>query len=183
MAIKFFVQKDISKEIQAEVCENIAVRTAHSGTRISSSLIVIQTLGGRVEGKVPRAGYVLIQPGTAEEERLRTCWSSADRPERHFVPYTFVEACKIAGMLLKQIFVEEGQPIRMHIDSSIANVNVRVMLAQRITVSLTFSACHYSRILLILHERGKRIRVHNLTHTSILHSAFRWRSHSIRSER
>ncbi|KAF7791953.1 hypothetical protein EIP86_002979 [Pleurotus ostreatoroseus] len=117
MAIKFFIQKDIPKEMQAEVCENIAA------------------LGGRVEAKVPRAGYVLVQPGTAEEERLRTCWSSADRPERHFVPYTFVEACKIAGMLLKQIFVEEGQPIRMHIDSSIANVNVRVMLAQRITHS------------------------------------------------
>ena len=94
-----------------------------------------QAMGGRVEAKVPRAGYVLIQPGTPEEERLRTCWSSADRPDRHFVPYTFVEACKIAGMLLKQIFVEDGHPIRMNIDSSIANVNVRAMLAQRITVS------------------------------------------------
>ena len=92
-------------------------------------------MGGRVEAKVPRAGYVLIQQGTPEEERLRTCWSSTDRPDRYFVPYTFVEACKIAGMLLKQIFVEEGHPIRMNIDTSIANVNVRAMLAQRITVS------------------------------------------------
>ncbi|OBZ79473.1 hypothetical protein A0H81_00678 [Grifola frondosa] len=113
-AIKFFIQKDIPQEIQAEVCETIA------------------GLGGRVEPKVPRAGYVLIQPGTAEEERLRLCWSTPERPERHFVPYTYVEACKISGMLLKQIFVHDGHPIRMHIDSSIANVNVRAALSTRI---------------------------------------------------
>lgn len=83
---------------------------------------------------MPRAGYVLIQPGTAEEERLRLCWSIPDRPERFFVPYTYVEACKIHGMLLKQIFVHEGLPIRMHIDSSIANVNVRATLSARIMV-------------------------------------------------
>lgn len=94
-----------------------------------------QALGGRVESKVPRAGYVLVQPGTSEEERLRLCWASPDRPERYFVPYTYVEACKIHGMLLKQIFVHDGQPIRMHIDSSIANVNVRATLSTRIMVS------------------------------------------------
>ncbi|KAI0757111.1 hypothetical protein C8Q80DRAFT_78601 [Daedaleopsis nitida] len=114
LAIKFFIQKDIPQEIQAEVCETIAA------------------LGGRVEPKVPRAGFVLTQPGTTEEERLRQCWSSADRPDRFFVPYSYVEACKVSGMLLKQIFVHEGQPIRMHIDSSIANVNVRAALATRI---------------------------------------------------
>lgn len=98
----------------------------------------VQALGGRVEPKVPRAGYVLTQAGTVEEERLRQCWAKADRPERYFVPYTYVEACKISGMLLKQIFVHEGQPIRMHIDSSIANINVRAALATRIMVSLAF---------------------------------------------
>jgi len=36
-----------------------------------------QSLGGRVEAKVPRQGYVLVQPGTAEEERLRLCWTSS----------------------------------------------------------------------------------------------------------
>ncbi|KAG5654759.1 hypothetical protein H0H81_003767 [Sphagnurus paluster] len=116
LSVKFFIQKDLSQVIQAEVCETI--------TR--------QSLGGRVEAKVPRQGYILVQPGTAEEERLRLCWTSADRPERHFVPYTYVEACKIAGMLLKQIFVENGAPISMHIHPSIANVNVRSALAQRI---------------------------------------------------
>ncbi|KAH7921799.1 hypothetical protein BV22DRAFT_1038227 [Leucogyrophana mollusca] len=114
LAVKFFIQKDIAQEIQAELCETIT------------------SLGGRVEGKVPRQGYVLVQTGTAEEERLRLCWTSPDRPERHFVPYTYVEACKIAGMLLKQIFVNNGDPIKMHIHSCIANVNARAALSQRI---------------------------------------------------
>ncbi|KNZ73454.1 hypothetical protein J132_03218, partial [Termitomyces sp. J132] len=114
LAIKFFVQKDLPDNIQAELCETITA------------------LGGRVEAKVPRQGYILVQPGTAEEERLRICWTSTDRPERHFVPYTYVEACKIAGMLLKQIFVENGAPIGMHIHNSIANVNARAALSQRI---------------------------------------------------
>lgn len=82
---------------------------------------------------------MLVQPGTAEEERLRLCWTSADRPDRYFVPYTYVEACKIAGMLLKQIFVHEREPIKMHIHPSIANVNVRAALSQRIMVSLCFT--------------------------------------------
>ncbi|KAH9944480.1 uncharacterized protein BXZ73DRAFT_87365 [Epithele typhae] len=106
MAVKFFIQKDIPQEIQAEVCETIT------------------SLGGRVESKVPRAGFVL--------ERLRLCWATPERPDRYFVPYTYVEACKISGMLLKQIFVHDGQSIRMHIDSSIANVNVRAALSTRI---------------------------------------------------
>lgn len=114
LAVKFFIQKDISQETQAELCETIT------------------SLGGRVEAKVPRQGYILVQPGTAEAERLRLCWASPDRPERYFVPYTYVEACKIAGMLLKQIFVENGAPIKMHIHHSIANVNARAALSQRI---------------------------------------------------
>ena len=46
-------------------------------------------------------------------------------------------------MLLKQIFIQGGQPIRMHIDSSIANINVRATLSQRIVVSITRSFDHY----------------------------------------
>ncbi|KAF9056321.1 hypothetical protein BJ165DRAFT_1432603 [Panaeolus papilionaceus] len=114
LAVKFFIQKDLPQQVQAELCETIT------------------SLGGRVEAKVPRQGYILIQPGTAEEERLRLCWTSSDRPERYFVPFTYVEACKIAGMLLKQIFMENGSPIPMHIDSSIANVNARAALSSRI---------------------------------------------------
>ncbi|KAK2461798.1 hypothetical protein APHAL10511_006261 [Amanita phalloides] len=114
LAVKFFIQKDLLQQAQAELCETIT------------------SLGGRVEVKVPRQGYILVQPGTPEEERLRLCWTSPDRPERHFVPYTYVDACKIAGMLLKQIFVENGIPIKMHIHPSIANVNARNALSHRI---------------------------------------------------
>jgi hypothetical protein len=103
---------------------------------VNFSNVYFQSLGGRVEAKVPRQGYILVQPGTAEEERLRLCWTSTDRPDRHFVPYTYVEACKIAGMLLKQIFIEDGAPIGMHIHPSIANVNARSALSQRIMVKL-----------------------------------------------
>jgi hypothetical protein len=91
-----------------------------------------QSLGGRVEVKVPRQGFILVQPQTAEQERLRQCWMSVDRPERFMVPYTYVEACKIAGMPLRQIFLENGLPIPMHIHPSIANPNARSALASRI---------------------------------------------------
>jgi len=49
-----------------------------------------------------------------------------------------VEACKIAGMLLKQIFVENGEAIKFHIDSSIANINARAALSARIMVGFFF---------------------------------------------
>ena len=96
-----------------------------------------QADGGRVEGKVPRAGYILVQPGTTEAGRLQTCWQTEERPERFFVPYTWVTACKTHNLLLKQIFLSNGEPIRMHIDSSIANINARALLSNRILVSLS----------------------------------------------
>ena len=99
---------------------------------------LLQALGGRVEAKVPRQGFILIQPSSGEAERLKLCWESQDRPERHFVPYTYVEACKIAGMLLKQVFVENGEAIKFHIDSSIANINARAALSARVMVSHLF---------------------------------------------
>ena len=131
IAIKFFIQKDLPTELQAELCETITVSIALVPFRRTQHL---QALGGRVEAKVPRQGFILIRPHTGEAERLLLCWDSPDRPERHFVPYTYVEACKIAGMLLKQIFVENGEPIKFHIDSSIANINARAALSARIMV-------------------------------------------------
>ena len=44
-------------------------------------------------------------------------------------------------MLLKQIFVHDGDPIKMHIHPSIANVNARTALSQRIMVRLVFLRC------------------------------------------
>jgi len=94
-----------------------------------------------VEIKVPRQGFVLVQPHSSEEERLRECWLTPDRPNRFVVPYTYIEACKISGKLLKQIFIEEdNQPIRMHVHASIANPNARSLLRSRIMVcSIDFS--------------------------------------------
>ncbi|KAJ7655013.1 hypothetical protein DFH06DRAFT_993182 [Mycena polygramma] len=130
--IKFFIQKDLAEDIQAELCETIT------------------SLGGRVESKVPRQGFILVDYGSTEEGRLRSCWTSAERPERYFVPYTFVEACKIAGTLLKQIFLENGLPIPMHIHSSIANPNARSALSQRIMHSggNPDSPAHEARVIL-----------------------------------
>ncbi len=136
IAVKFFIQKDLPTELQAELCETITVRNTPLVSLLStySMKIILQALGGRVEAKVPRQGFVLIRPHTNEGERLVLCWDSPDRPDRHFVPYTYVEACKIAGMLLKQIFVENGEAIKFHIDSSIANINARAALSARIMV-------------------------------------------------
>ncbi|KAF7320262.1 Myb-DNA-bind-2 domain-containing protein [Mycena kentingensis (nom. inval.)] len=114
LSVKFFISKDLEESIQTDLSETIA------------------ELGGRVEVKVPRAGYIIVKPNTPEEERLRLCWTSSDRPDRFFVPYTFIDACKTAGKLLKQIFLQNGVPIPMHIHSSIANLNVRQLLSQRI---------------------------------------------------
>lgn len=114
----------------------------------------MKSLGGRVEAKVPRQGYLLVQPGTAEEERLRLCWTSSDRPDRFFVPYTYVEACKIAGMLLKQIFIEHGTPITMHIHPSIANVNARSHLAARIMVGIVLPSSSILAQPLLKHSGG-----------------------------
>ncbi|KAH9167870.1 hypothetical protein EDB89DRAFT_2074498 [Lactarius sanguifluus] len=97
MVVKFFIQKDLPTELQAELCETITA------------------LGGSVEAKVPRQGF----PRSAREA---------------LCSYYFLEACKIAGMLLKQIFVENGEAVKFHIDSSIANINARAALSARIMV-------------------------------------------------
>lgn len=99
-----------------------------------------------MEDKVPRAGYVLINPDTPEGHRLRTCWLTVDRPERFIVPYTFVEICESKGALLKQIFVHEGVPMGIHIHRSIANVIVRGNIAASISVRNTILISHANRL-------------------------------------
>lgn len=70
-------------------------------------------------------------------------------------------------MLLKQIFVQNGQPIRMHIDSSIANVNVRATISTRIMASLV----HFNTPYVVkpmtwheLREDGRRLFLRFLTY-------------------
>ncbi|TDL28416.1 hypothetical protein BD410DRAFT_220818 [Rickenella mellea] len=116
-SIKFFLQKDLPDDIQRALTD------------------AIQAEEGRIESKVPIKGYVLIQPDTMEAERLRSCWTSQDRPGRYFVPYTWVDACRDSQLVLRQIFLHDGYPVKMHIHSSIANLNSRETLARRITHS------------------------------------------------
>jgi len=93
-----------------------------------------------VEEKVPRQGYILTAPGTSEGERLRQCWVTPDRPERFAVPYTYVDACKISNTVIKQHFVENGQPILFYLHPSIDSIGARAALIQRITVRFHSSA-------------------------------------------
>ncbi|KAI4294478.1 hypothetical protein K525DRAFT_290767 [Schizophyllum commune Loenen D] len=113
-AIKFFIQKDLPDDIQRRLQEDIAA------------------LGGRVHTKVPISGYVLTAPGTPEEQRLRYCWKQPDRPERFFVPHTYVDACKTSRKLIPQLFIEQGEPMQFHLHSSILNVNMREVISERI---------------------------------------------------
>ncbi|KAG7450355.1 uncharacterized protein BT62DRAFT_507766 [Guyanagaster necrorhizus] len=56
----------------------------------------------------------------------------------------------MAGMLLKQIFVEDGTPMAMHIHPSVANINARTTLSERIAHSggNPNAAAHSARVIL-----------------------------------
>ena len=73
-------------------------------------------------------------PHHEEGERLKATWSQPNRPERHVVPWTFVESCIRAKKLLKQIFVENGHAIRFHIHESISETYLIQKTADRILV-------------------------------------------------
>lgn len=58
-------------------------------------------------------------------------------------------------MLLKQIFVENGEAIKFHIDSSIANINARAALSARIMVSLWLRhLCYRTSVYKLQHSGG-----------------------------
>lgn len=114
--LKFFLQKDIPEDVKATLAATIA------------------SLGGQIVPKVPIEGYILTQSDTEEEARLKNCWLVDNRPERYFVPYTYVDACRMAQSRIPQIFIQNSKPMRLHIHPSIASVNARQALATRITV-------------------------------------------------
>jgi hypothetical protein len=94
-----------------------------------------QELGGLITLKVPRAGFVLLDPGSAEATRLQECWRSEERLDRHFVPYTFVDACQASKAVIPQIFLKGSKPVCFHIHSSISRSALRETISQRIAVS------------------------------------------------
>jgi hypothetical protein len=101
-------------------------------------------LGGKVVSSIPIQGYVLIKVGTPEGDRLVHCWTTPDRPTRYFVPYTFVDACKVTGKLVKPVFTQHGMPLKIHIHPSIANDQIKESLATRIMVRFVL---YYSKSL------------------------------------
>ncbi|KAH8835209.1 hypothetical protein DL96DRAFT_1666083 [Flagelloscypha sp. PMI_526] len=113
---KFFLQQTLPDEIKAQLTETIL---SHGGTVLS---------------KVPNRGYILTDPNTDEEDRLRLCWmiNRGERPERFLVPYTFVDACKAKGEMIPMLFGNEGVMLKFWIHPGIANVNARVALSTRI---------------------------------------------------
>ncbi|KAF9270375.1 hypothetical protein L218DRAFT_31043 [Marasmius fiardii PR-910] len=115
--IKFYIQEDISQEVKAHLLQTIPV------------------LGGEVVGGTipPSGSIVLIELGKPDAERLL---GERTRPDLrlHVVPYTYIEACRSAGALLKQIFVEEpgSQPMAIHLHESLANPKFRDEMCLRI---------------------------------------------------
>jgi len=83
--------------------------------------------------RIPRQGFVLVDPTTREGQRLRECWTDPQkRPNRRIVPYTYVQACKLAHKILKPVFVEKnGSSINMYIHPSVEDT-VRAALAMNI---------------------------------------------------
>lgn len=115
--IKFFIQQNLSEEVKASLTQTIV------------------SLGGKVLEKVPNRGYILTDPHTEEEERLRRCWIAfKDRPERFLVPFTWVEACRVRGAIIPMLFAGSEDMMKIWIHPDISNVNVRKALSARIRV-------------------------------------------------
>jgi hypothetical protein len=131
--IKFFVQKDLPEDVQDDLTRDVEVRAACA--RSISGFTGGQDLGGRVTAAMPLAGYILIDRDTDEGERLRATWTDKTRPDRYFVPLTWVDACRAHKLELRQIFVKEGQPLKIYIHPSVANENVVEAFELRIVVS------------------------------------------------
>ncbi|KIJ45600.1 hypothetical protein M422DRAFT_29722 [Sphaerobolus stellatus SS14] len=99
--VKFFIQKDLGPEVIEGLTRQI---TQHGGTTMA---------------KVPRQGFVLVDPESAEGIRLIQCWDTEDHPKRSFVPCIFVQASIDAGKLIPQVFRRQGTRIKIHIHESV----------------------------------------------------------------
>ena len=84
--------------------------------------------------KVPIRGYVVIKPDTPEAARLIAVWQDNERPQRYFVPVSWIDICRARGKILPRIFVENARAVKIHLHKSIANLNTRDQLADLILV-------------------------------------------------
>lgn len=114
--------------------------------------LYLQALGGTCETKVPIRGFIIYQPGSQEAQRLKDSWQRPERPERHFVPLSWIEASKQKGKPIPQIFVDKttAEPVKIHIHAAIANPQYREELSVKIAVCEKLSLLE---IVLILSNR------------------------------
>ncbi|KDQ18710.1 hypothetical protein BOTBODRAFT_29087 [Botryobasidium botryosum FD-172 SS1] len=99
--IKFFIQQDLP--------EFLADWLRHA----------ISLHGGTVFPKIPKTGYVLVDPDSAKGQSLKEKWVSDTHPSRHVVCYSFVRTSIHRGRLLeahelqhaRSIFFRNGKPL------------------------------------------------------------------------
>ncbi|EEB90476.1 hypothetical protein MPER_11314 [Moniliophthora perniciosa FA553] len=109
------IKSDIDQDVQSQLRE------------------AITGLGGELETTLPDHGIILVEPGSTDQERMVIHQTRPDL-RVHVVPYTYIDACRMAGTIFQRIFVEtEAElPMPMHIHESIANPKFREELSERI---------------------------------------------------
>ncbi|KAH7105609.1 hypothetical protein BKA62DRAFT_754750 [Auriculariales sp. MPI-PUGE-AT-0066] len=114
-AAKFFVQKDLPATVLTVLREQIPA------------------YGGIIIDRVPTQGFVLIDPESAEGQRLLSRWVTPEKPNRRIVPVTFVAACINVNGILPPIFVTKlRDPLQCHIHESVRKSAVRERAMERI---------------------------------------------------
>ncbi|KAF5390342.1 hypothetical protein D9757_002781 [Collybiopsis confluens] len=111
-AIHFYLQPEITLDTQNALRQSIT------------------ELGGHVDAIVPENGYVLADLNSKEPERTQIF--QLFTPDRWVVPLSYVETCRAMGVQLKPIFLDDGRPMHIHIHESIANINFRQKMCERI---------------------------------------------------
>lgn len=90
LAVKFFIQKDLPQEVQAELCETITVSGPNTGSSISCSLFV--TVPWRESrGKGPKAR---LHPYPTIYSRRGTTPSLLDKPRQARQAFRAVQLCR-----------------------------------------------------------------------------------------
>lgn len=79
---------------------------------------------------LPSEGFVLTLPGSDEEQQLRLICTQTDHQNCYIVPFTFIQFCKDRRSLIKPVFVEDGKPMRVHVDQSIPKKDTMIQFRE-----------------------------------------------------
>ncbi|KAG8905869.1 hypothetical protein FRB99_008080 [Tulasnella sp. 403] len=115
--IKFYMQKDFPDSLKKSLTKDIT------------------TNGGVVITQIPLSGYVLVNPASETGEALTNKWTSADRPERHVVPYTFVTLSVFKRKIVdkgrventKMVFTNDEEPVAIFFDPSVGESRISAL--------------------------------------------------------